>query len=243
VGEPIDQSSWKWFYEVVGGKRCPVLDTWWQTETGIILITGFPSMVLKPGSVGKPFPTIKAAIINPMGKILKEEEGLLAVNGPWPGMMETVFQDPRKYLDYWDIVDGWYITGDIAANDKEGYFWIKGRSDDAIKIAGYRIGTAEIERAILSHEAIVDTAAIGKHNPEGGESVKVFVVLKEGWVLNEELVEEIKRRVAEYIGPIAVPTEVEALEGLPRTRSGKILRRFLRDKESAGRSSDSIAND
>lgn len=243
VGEPIDQSSWKWFYEVVGGKRCPILDTWWQTETGVILITGFPSMALKPGSVGKPFPTIRAAIINPMGKILKEEEGLLAINGPWPGMMETVHQDPRKYLDYWDIVEGWYITGDIAASDKEGYFWIKGRSDDAIKIAGYRIGTAEIERAILSHEAVVDAAAIGKRNPEGGESVKVFVVLKEGWALNEELVEEFRRRVAEYIGPIAVPSEVEALEGLPRTRSGKILRRLLREKEIAGRSPSSIAND
>ena len=232
VGEPIDPSTWKWFYRAVGKECCPVIDTWWQTETGIILITGFPSIPLKPGSVGKPFPSIKAAVISPTGEVLKNgDEGLLAIGGPWPGMMETVFQDPRKYIDYWDIVQGWYITGDIASRDADGYFWIKGRSDDVIKIAGYRIGTAEIEKAVLSHPAVVDAAAIGKPSPLGGETVKVFVVLKEGWALDGELMEEIRRRITEYIGLIAVPSEIEAINNLPKTRSGKILRRFLRDKE------------
>ncbi|MGQ9781018.1 MAG: acetate--CoA ligase [Nitrososphaeria archaeon] len=232
VGEPIDPSTWKWFYRFVGKSRCPVIDTWWQTETGVILITGFPSIPLKPGSVGKPFPTIKVSVITPTGQILESgQEGLLAVNCPWPGLMETVYQDPRKYIDYWDIVEGWYITGDVASVDKDGYFWIKGRSDDVIKIAGYRIGTAEIEKAILSHPAVVDAAAIGKPSTSGGEIVKVFIVLRDGWSLDDELTEEIKRRVMEYIGPIAVPSEVEAITSLPRTRSGKILRRFLRDKE------------
>ena len=239
VGEPIDPSTWKWFYNVVGKRHCPVIDTWWQTETGIILITGFPSIPLKLGSVGKPFPTIKAAVITPTGEVLKnEEEGLLAINGPWPGLMETVFQDPRKYIDYWDLVEGWYITGDIASRDDEGYFWIKGRSDDVIKIAGYRIGTAEIEKAVLSHPAIVDAAAIGKPSSTGGETVKVFVVLKEGWTLDDELIEEIRRRITEYIGLIAVPSEIEAINGLPKTRSGKILRRFLRDKEVGKRNTE-----
>jgi len=232
VGEPIDPSTWKWFYEKVGHKKCPVLDTWWQTETGIILISGFPSLPLKPGSAGKPFPTIKAAVISPNGEILKENErGMLAIRGPWPGMMDTVYQDPRKYIDYWDLVEGWYVTGDIASVDGDGYFWIKGRSDDVIKVSGYRIGTAEIERAVLSHPAVLDAAAIGKPSPSGSDVIKVFVVLREGWVLDDILVEEIKRRVAEDVGLIAVPSEIEALTSLPKTRSGKILRRFLRDRE------------
>lgn len=232
VGEPIDPSTWKWFYEKVGHKKCPVLDTWWQTETGIILISGFPSLPLKPGSAGKPFPTIRAAVISPTGEILKENErGMLAIRGPWPGMMDTVYQDPRKYIDYWDLVEGWYVTGDIASVDADGYFWIKGRSDDVIKVSGYRIGTAEIERAVLSHPAVLDAAAIGKPSPSGSDVIKVFVVLREGWVLDDILVEEIKRRVAEDVGLIAVPSEIEALTSLPKTRSGKILRRFLRDRE------------
>ncbi|MEM0384842.1 MAG: acetate--CoA ligase [Nitrososphaeria archaeon] len=232
VGEPIDPSAWKWFYEKVGKGRCPLLDTWWQTETGIILITNFPSMPLKPGSAGKPFPTIKAAILSPTGEILKEnEKGMLAIGGPWPGMMDTVYQDPRKYIDYWDIVEGWYITGDIASVDKDGYFWIKGRSDDVIKVAGYRIGTAEIERAVLSHPAVLDAAAIGKPSSSGSDVIKVFVVLREGWVLDDLLIEEIKRRVIEDVGQIAAPSEVVALTSLPKTRSGKILRRLLRQLE------------
>ncbi|MEM3403309.1 MAG: acetate--CoA ligase [Nitrososphaeria archaeon] len=232
VGEPIDPAAWKWFHKVVGKGRCPIIDTWWQTETGVILITSFPSMALKPGSVGKPFPTIKAGVISPTGEPLKEgEEGMLAINGPWPGLMETVYQDPRKYIDYWDLVQGWYVTGDICSIDKDGYFWIKGRSDDAIKIAGYRIGTAEIEKAVLSHPAVIDAAVIGKPLPSGGESVKVFLILKDGWILDEELVDEIRRRVLEYIGPIAVPSEIEAINELPKTRSGKILRRLLRERE------------
>jgi len=232
VGEPIDPLTWRWFHKYVGRGRCPVIDTWWQTETGIILITGFPSIPLKPGSVGRPFPTVVASVITPAGKVLENgEEGLLAVRGPWPGLMETVYQDPRKYIDYWDLVEGWYVTGDVASVDKDGYFWIKGRSDDVIKIAGYRIGTAEIEKAILSHPGVVDVAAVGKPSPSGGEVVKLFVVLREGWSLDDELVDEIKRRVADYIGPIAVPSEVEAINSLPRTRSGKILRRFLRERE------------
>jgi len=232
VGEPIDPLTWKWFYERVGHKKCPVLDTWWQTETGIILISGFPSLPLKPGSAGKPFPTIRAAVISPTGEILKENErGMLAIHGPWPGMMDTVYQDPRKYIDYWDLVEGWYVTGDIASVDGDGYFWIKGRSDDVIKVSGYRIGTAEIERAVLSHPAVLDAAAIGKPSPSGSDVIKVFVVLREGWVLDDILVEEIKRRVVEDVGLIAVPSEIEALTSLPKTRSGKILRRFLRDRE------------
>jgi len=146
-------------------------------------------------------------------------------------LMETVYQDPRKYIDYWDLVEGWYVTGDVASIDEDGYFWIKGRSDDVIKISGYRIGTAEIERAVLSHPAVIDTAAIGKPSPSGGEIIKVFVVLKEGFILDDEVVDEIRRRISEYIGPIAVPSEIEAITNLPKTRSGKILRRFLREKE------------
>jgi acetyl-CoA synthetase len=208
------------------------MDTWWQTETGMVLITPLPCLPLKAGSATKPFPGIVADVVDNSGKSLPPfTGGNLVIKTPWPAMMKTIHKDPTRYENYWKTIPGWYMAGDIASKDDDGYFWIKGRSDDVIKTSGYRIGTAEVESAIVSHPAVAEAAVIGKPDPLKGEIIKAFVILRVGYAPSEELKTEIKKQVRSVMGPIAVPGEIEIVNSLPKTRSGKIMRRLLRAKE------------
>jgi len=232
VGETIDRETWKWYYRVIGGERCPILDTWWQTETGMILLTPMESMPLKPGSIGKPFPAIQASVIDMSGNELPPYTvGLLAVKNPWPAMMKNILSDPQTYKDYWETVENWYISGDLALVDDEGYFWIRGRADDLIKTGGLRIGNVEIEGVLLEHPAVAEAAAIEGIDPERGKVVKAFIVLRNRWEPSPEVELELKERVRRKIGPFAVPISIKFVKSLPRTMSGKILRRVLRETE------------
>ncbi|MFH1012216.1 MAG: acetate--CoA ligase, partial [Candidatus Peregrinibacteria bacterium] len=233
VGEPINPEAWRWYYNVVGGKRCPIMDTWWQTETGMFMITPLPSQPLKAGSATLPFPGIEADVVDKHGKPVKPGEGgYLVIKNPWPAMLRTIFNNPERYIKtYWKEIPGYYFTGDLAHKDKDGYFWIQGRSDDVIKIAGHRIGSAEIESALVSHKAVAEAAVIGKPDSVKGETAKAFVILKSGRLPSESLVVELKKQIRSKLGPIAVTDEIEFVEKLPKTRSGKIMRRVLKAKE------------
>lgn len=231
VGEPIGQETWRWYYRNVGRLMCPVVDTWWQTETGMILIAPLPDTPLKPGSVGKPLQGIIADVVDLKGRpVPPGRGGYLAVKTPWPAMMRTIHKNPDRYAAYWNTIPGWYVAGDIAVKDEDGYFWIKGRADDVIMTAGYRIGNAEVETALLSHPAVAEAAAIGKPDPVKGEVIKAFVVLRSN-PAPSDLKNQLMEQVRKLLGPIAVPSEVELVASLPKTRSGKIARRLLRAKE------------
>ncbi|MFQ5762197.1 MAG: acetate--CoA ligase [Candidatus Bathyarchaeia archaeon] len=231
VGEPINPEAWLW-YRRVTGDRCPIMDTWWQTETGMQLITPLPSMPLKPGSACKPFPGIVADVVDKEGKpVPPDKGGFLVIKTPWPAMMRTIYKDPQRYESYWNIIPNVYTTGDVAHKDADGYFWIMGRMDDVIKTAGYRIGSAEVESALVSHPAVAEAAAIGRPDPIKGEVIKTFVALRQGQTGDDKLKEELKKHVRNVLGPIAVPAEIEFTTWLPKTRSGKIMRRVLRAKE------------
>jgi acetyl-CoA synthetase len=233
VGEAIDHKTWKWYYKVIGRGRCPIVDTWWQTETGMIIVSPMESMPLKPGSIGKPFPTIEASVIDMSGNELPPyTAGLLALKRPWPALMKNVLNDPQTYKDFWETVENWYVSGDLAYKDEEGYFWVRGRADDLIKSGGLRIGNVELEGALLEHPAVAEAASIGSVDPEQGEVVKAFVVLRSRWESSPELETELKDRVRKKIGPFAVPIDIKFVRALPRTMSGKILRRVLREGES-----------
>jgi len=233
VGEAIDHETWKWYYKVIGRGRCPIVDTWWQTETGMIIVSPMESMPLKPGSIGKPFPTIEASVIDMSGNELPPyTAGLLALKRPWPALMKNVLNDPQTYKDFWETVENWYVSGDLAYKDEEGYFWVRGRADDLIKSGGLRIGNVELEGALLEHPAVAEAASIGSVDPEQGEVVKAFVVLRSRWESSPELETELKDRVRKKIGPFAVPIDIKFVRALPRTMSGKILRRVLREGES-----------
>lgn len=231
VGEPINPEAWLWYYRVTG-QRCPIMDTWWQTETGSILITPLPCVPLKPGSATRPFPGIVADVVDKDGHpVAAKQGGFLVIKHPWPSMKRTIYKDPQRYEQYWKTIPNVYTAGDVAFKDEDGYFWILGRADDVIKVSGYRLGTAEIESALVSHPAVAEAAAIGKPDPVKGEAIKVFVILKEGFAASDTMAEELKAHVRHTLGPIAVPSELEFTTWLPKTRSGKIMRRVLKAKE------------
>ncbi len=237
VGEPINPEAWIWYHEMIGKEQCPIMDTWWQTETGSFMITPVPTQKLKPGSATKPFPGVFAAIVDGTGKELPANTGgFLVIKRPWPSMLQTLYNNPDRYVKtYWsDIkVEGKavYKTGDMARQDDDGYFWIQGRADDVVNIAGHRIGTMEVESAVVSHEAVAESAVIGVPDEIRGEILKAFVVLRQGYDKTDELKIAIKQHVRKEIGPIVVFKDIEFMDGLPKTRSGKIMRRVLKAKE------------
>lgn len=231
VGEPINPDVWQWYYDVVGNKKCFIVDTWWQTETGGILISPIPQTTpLKPGSASWPFFGIVPSIVNDQGeKVSPNTMGKLIITKPWPGMMQTIFGDQTRFIEtYFKEFPGNYLTGDEARCDEEGYYWILGRHDDVLKISGHRIGTGEIENAFLTHEKVSEAAVVSVPHPIKGESIYAFVTLKSGVKANEELKEALIKKVRNAIGAIATPDYIQWAEVLPKTRSGKILRRMLR---------------
>ena len=230
VGEPINPEAWKWYHRVVGKEKCPIMDTWWQTETGMFMITPLPCVPLKPGSGTKPFPGIVMDVVDENGKSVKaNEEGYLVIKTPWPAMIRTVWKDDERYVQqYWSKYPGVYLTGDSVRRDEDGYYWIIGRVDDVIKVSGYRLGTAEIESALVSHSAVAEAAAIGLPHEVKGNAIYAYVILKAGAVKTSTLTEELRQHVSHEVGPIAKPEHIEIVDSLPKTRSGKIMRRVLK---------------
>jgi acetyl-CoA synthetase len=242
VGEPINPEAWLWFYRHVGGERCPIVDTWWQTETGGIMISpspGIECVPLKPGSATFPLPGVEADVVGEDGKSMPPEtRGLLVIKRPWPGMLLGVHGNPERYKEaYWSRFPGVYYTGDYAVKDRDGYFWLLGRADEVLKIAGHRIGTAELEDAAVSHPQVAEAAVVGKRDPVKGESIVIFVRLKEGVDPSPNLEKDLAGHMRKVVGPIAVPDKAYFVAKLPRTRSGKVLRRVLKavaNNESVG---------
>ncbi len=230
VGEPINPEAWRWYHEVIGKSRCPIMDTWWQTETGMFMITPLPTTPLKPGSASLPFPGLEADIYDENGNpVAPGEEGYLVLKKPWPAMLRTIYKDPDRYVtQYWNRFPGVYFTGDSARRDKDGYYWVIGRVDDVIKVSGYRLGTAEIESALVSHPAVAEAAAIGLPHEIKGNAIHVYVILKAGQEPSDALVDELKAHVGHEVGPIARPEKITIVPSLPKTRSGKIMRRVLK---------------
>jgi acetyl-CoA synthetase len=222
-----------WYYKNIGNEKAPIMDTWWQTETGMHLISPLPSAYLKPGSATRALPGVDADVVDedgnpvPLGK-----GGYLVIKKPWPAMFRTLYQDEGRYKEvYWNQIPGVYKAGDMARKDEDGYFWIQGRSDDVLKIAGHRVGTSEVESAFVSHPAVVEAAVIGKSDPIKGQVIKAFLILKEGYKIKTQLIEELNKHVRYELGPVAVIGEIEQVDSLPKTRSGKIMRRVLRARE------------
>ncbi|GIV95630.1 MAG: acetyl-coenzyme A synthetase [Herpetosiphonaceae bacterium] len=230
VGEPINPEAWRWYYRVIGKGRCPIMDTWWQTETGMFMITPNPTTPLKPGSGTKPFLGIEADVLNEEGQPAgPDEDGLLVIKRPWPAMLRTIYGDPERYVrQYWSRFPGLYTAGDAARKDEDGYFWVIGRIDDVIKVSGYRLGTAEVESALVSHPAVAEAAAIGLPHEVKGNAIHTFVILRQGYEASEELAEELRQHVGKVLGPIARPEAINFVASLPKTRSGKIMRRVLK---------------
>ena len=232
VGEPINPEAWMWYHEYIGGKRCPVVDTWWQTETGAIMITPLPGITTcKPGSATRTFPGITAEVKTDTGEEITVGGGLLALTRPWPSMLRGIYGDPERYAtQYWsrwtpDI----YFTGDGAKRDHEGFFWLLGRVDDVLNVAGHRIGTMEVESALVDHPLVAEAAVVGRSHEIKGQAVAAFVTLKEDATPSEQLIAELKEHVVKKIGAIARPDDIILTADLPKTRSGKIMRRLLRD--------------
>ncbi len=233
VGETISPEAWEWFHRYVGNRQCPVLDTWWQSETGMFMLAPLPVAALKPGSVSKPLPGVELEVVNREGQaIAPGETGLLVVSQPWPAMMIGVLGDTKDYCRAWEYIPGVYFAGDAAKKDEDGYFWIQGRADDVLIIAGHRIGTAELEGAFFSHEAVVDVAVIGVMDTIKGEAAKAFVVLADEVYPDEETAKLLKAHVRAELGPVAVIQAIEFREALPKTSCGKLLRRVLKDEQS-----------
>jgi len=231
VGEPINPEAWEWFHRVTGSDK-PIMDTWWQTETGSILITPLPTVPLKPGSATRPFLGIEADVVDREGNSLPVNAGGFAViKKPWPSMMRTIYKDPERYKVYWNTIPNCYTAGDVCHKDADGYMWFMGRADDVIKVAGNRLGTAEVESALVSHHAVAEAAVIGKPHKTVGESIKAFIILKQGEKESPELIQSIKDQVLKELGKIGVPSEIDIVPSLPKTRSGKIMRRVLKAKE------------
>ena len=233
VGEPINPKAWAWYYKVIGGERCPVVDTWWQTETGQIMITPLPGITAaKPGSATVPFPGIAAAVYDEEGNEIDEGQGYLVLTRPWPGMLRTLYQDDERYVEtYWDRFGReTYLVGDAARKDEDGYIWVLGRIDDVVNVSGHRMSTAEIESAVVSYERVAECAVIGKQDEDSGQAVVAFVTLEgeqnEG---SDQLEQDIREHVGRKIGKFARPKQVIWSADLPKTRSGKIMRRLLRD--------------
>ncbi len=230
VGEPINPEAWKWYYTVIGGERCPIMDTWWQTETGGFMISPLPVTPLKPGSATRPLFGIEADVVDDDGKPVAEgDEGYLVIKKPWPGMLRTILNDPDRYKEqYWSKFGNMYQAGDSARKDKDGYIWVIGRMDDVIKVSGYRLGTAEVESALVSHSAVAEAAAIGLPHELKGNAIHAYVILNAGMEKSDKLAEELRQHVGHEIGPIARPEDVTFVDSLPKTRSGKIMRRLLK---------------
>jgi acetyl-CoA synthetase len=237
VGEPINPEAWMWYQDVVGGKRCPIVDTWWQTETGMIMITPLPGATpTKPGTATLPFFGIDAAIVDREGRELGPNQGgLLVIRKPWPAMLRGIFNDPDRYVrQYWSDVPGFYFTGDGARRDEDGYFWIMGRIDDVINVSGHRLGTAEVESALVSHKCVAEAACVGMPHELKGQGLAAFVTLRTGEKPTDELKKELVACVAKQIGSFAKPDQIRFTEALPKTRSGKIMRRLLKELASGG---------
>jgi acetyl-CoA synthetase len=232
VGEPINPEAWMWYRTHIGGDRCPVVDTWWQTETGAILISPLPAVTtLKPGSATKPLPGIDAAVVDERGNpVPPNTGGYLVLRRPWPSMLRGIYGDPERFAQvYWSRFPGIYFTGDGARQDEDGYFWLLGRVDDVINVAGHRIGTMEVESALVSHPNVAEAAVIGMSHDIKGQALAAFVTLKEGQATGDEAIARLRDHVAEKIGAIAKPDRILFTAELPKTRSGKIMRRLLRD--------------
>jgi acetyl-CoA synthetase len=232
VGEPINPEAWRWFYTNIGAENCPIIDTWWQTETGGFMITPLPSVSLKPGSATRPFPGIVADVVREDGTSCDPgEDGLLVIKKPWPSMLRTVWGDEKRFIEqYWAKFkeQGWYLTGDTARKDEDGYFWIIGRNDDVIKVSGYRLGTAEVESGLVSHRAVAEAAVIGVPDDVKGNVIYAYCILRQGYSGDPALIDELKAHIRHEVGAIAVPEKIEIVDTLPKTRSGKIMRRVLR---------------
>ena len=232
VGEPINPEAWIWYHEKIGAKRCPIVDTWWQTETGAIMISPLPGATpTKPGTATLPFFGVDAAILDETGRECKADEGgKLVIRKPWPSMLRTIYGDRRRYRKtYWDDYDGIYTAGDGARRDKDGYFWIVGRLDDVLNVSGHRLGTAEVESALVSHPSVAEAAVVGRPHEIKGQGVVAFVTLKEGIKQSDQLAKKLRAHVGKEIGPIAKPDDIRFTAALPKTRSGKIMRRLLKE--------------
>jgi acetyl-CoA synthetase len=236
VGEPINPEAWMWYHRVIGGERCPIVDTWWQTETGAILISPLPgATATKPGSCTRPLPGIDADIVDDEGEPVTEPDkgGYLVIRRPWPSMLQTLWGDNERYIDtYWKrFGNRYYVASDSAHRDKDGYYWIMGRMDDVLNVSGHRLGTMEIESALVAHERVVEAAVVGRPHDVKGESILAFVVLRGARPQGAEaeaLCQELREWVTEQIGALAKPDDIRFADNLPKTRSGKIMRRLLR---------------
>jgi acetyl-CoA synthetase len=231
VGEPINPEAWEWYWRVVGDGRCPIVDTWWQTETGGIMITPLPGAIdLKPGSATLPFFGVQPAVVDANGTVLHGvAEGNLVITDAWPGMMRTVYGDHQRFIDtYFRAYPGVYFTGDGVRRDEDGYYWITGRVDDVINVSGHRLGTAEVESALVAHPKVAEAAVVGCHHDIKGQGIYAYVTLKSGETPTEELRKELVAWVRKEIGPLATPDYLQWAPALPKTRSGKIMRRILR---------------
>jgi acetyl-CoA synthetase len=234
VGEPINPEAWMWYHRVIGQERCPIVDTWWQTETGSIMITPLPGVThTKPGSATVPFPGITATLLDSNANEVTQGGGLLAITHPWPSMLRTIWGDDQRYVDTyfskWPGRPDLYFPGDGAKRDDDGYLWILGRVDDVLNVAGHRIGTMEVESALVDHPAVAEAAVVGKHHDLKGQAIAAFVTLRAGFTQSSALRDELREHVALKIGALARPDDILFSADLPKTRSGKIMRRLLRD--------------
>jgi acetyl-CoA synthetase len=236
VGEPINPEAWMWYHQVIGGGRCPIVDTWWQTETGSIMISPLPgATATKPGSCTRPLPGVDADVVTREGKSCGPNEGgFLVIRRPWPAMLRTIHGDPERYLKYWNEIPGVYFAGDGARRDDDGYFWVMGRIDDVVNVAGHRLGTMEVESALVSHPMVAEAAVVGRPDDLKGQGLVAFVTLKKGIDAKPELGETLRQHVTKEIGAIARPDEIRFTDALPKTRSGKIMRRLLKEIASTG---------
>ncbi len=242
VGEPINPEAWMWYHRTIGKSRCPIVDTWWQTETGAIMISPIPGAIpTRPGSATLPFFGVEPEVVRKDGSKCKPDEGgYLIIKKPWPSMLRGIYKDPERFeKQYFSEYPGLYFTGDGARQDKNGYFWIMGRVDDVINVSGHRLGTMEVESALVGHESVAEAAVVGRPDEIKGSALVAFVTLKQGWPADESLKEKLRNHVAEMIGSIAKPDDIRFTDALPKTRSGKIMRRLLRELASTG----SVAGD
>jgi acetyl-CoA synthetase len=237
VGEPINPEAWMWYREVIGRERCPIVDTWWQTETGMIMITPLPGAIAtKPGSATRPFPGIEVDVVTRQGEpVAPGSGGFLVIKRPWPSMLRTIFNDPDRYVSqYWSEIPGFYFAGDGARKDQDGYFWIMGRVDDVINVSGHRLSTMEVESALVAHPKVAEAAVVARPDEVKGQAIAAFVTLELGNEPSIELKEELRRWVAKEIGALAKPDDIRFSDALPKTRSGKIMRRLLREIATSG---------
>jgi acetyl-CoA synthetase len=220
-----------WYYKYIGNEKCQIMDTWWQTETGHFAITPLPITVLKPGTATKPFPGVSADVLNDKGLPVSNAGGNLVITHPWPGMLHGIYKNPERYQNtYWNKFDGIYLAGDVTRKDSDGYFWIQGRADDVLNVSGHRIGNSEVESALVSHPLVAEAAVIGKPHELKGESICAYVVLARETNPNDELKQILRSFVGDEMGKIARPDEIWFVNDVPKTRSGKIMRRVIRSK-------------